>query len=58
MNAITYILLYGDLNETPLKVLGEHCPSETKYNSFDEEQKLRLHAAATVQEYFNKNEGK
>jgi hypothetical protein len=53
LNVVVYTLLYGDLHEAPLSVLGEHCPSDEVYRSLDEEQKLRLHAAATLQKRFD-----
>lgn len=39
------IILYGDIYETPLSILGEHYDSNRVY---DEEQKIRLSIAATI----------
>jgi hypothetical protein len=41
-------LIYGDIEEASLAILGEDCPSHEEYNALDVEQQTRLAAAATV----------
>jgi hypothetical protein len=41
-------LIYGDIEEMPLSVLGDECPDAEYYNALDREQQIRLAAAATV----------
>jgi hypothetical protein len=41
-------LIYGDIEESSLAILGEDCPSYEEYNAMDVEQQTRLAAAATV----------
>ena len=41
-------LIYGDIEEASLAILGEDCPSSDEYNAMDTEQQTRLAAAATV----------
>lgn len=41
-------LIYGDIEEASLAILGEDCPSHEEYNAMDVEQQTRLAAAATV----------
>lgn len=47
---IVDMILYGDVHETPIKILGKKCPSQDKWEGMDEEQHLRLAIAATVKE--------
>jgi len=42
---IINLILYGDIHETPLKVLGDKCPNPLPY---DTEQITRLSIAATL----------
>ena len=41
-------LIYGDIEEMPLSILGDDCPDTNYYNTLDREQQVRLAAAATV----------
>jgi hypothetical protein len=41
-------LIYGDIEEMPLSILGDNCPDPDYYNGLDREQQTRLAAAATV----------
>jgi hypothetical protein len=50
MNIVEKII-YGDINETPLKTLGGHYRENMLY---DDEQTLRLHIAATVKKMTDK----
>jgi argonaute-like protein implicated in RNA metabolism and viral defense len=50
MNIVEKII-YGDINETPLKTLGGHYRENMLY---DDEQMLRLHIAATVKKMTDK----
>jgi hypothetical protein len=43
-------LIYGDIEEASLAILGEDCPTYEEYNALDVEQQTRLAAAATVAE--------
>ncbi len=45
-------LIYGDIDEVPLSVLGPASMSFDEWHELDEEQRTRLAAAATVAEYF------
>jgi len=50
MNIVEKII-YGDINETPLKTLGGHYRENMLYG---DEQMLRLHIAATVKKMTDK----
>ena len=41
-------LIYGDIEEMPLSILGDDCPDTSYYNTLDRERQVRLAAAATV----------
>jgi hypothetical protein len=41
-------LIYGDIEEASLAILGADCPSHEEYNAMDIEQQTRLAAAASV----------
>jgi hypothetical protein len=41
-----HLILYGDIHEAPLKILGDLCPDPIP---FDEEQVTRLSIAATLE---------
>jgi hypothetical protein len=45
--ALIDLILYGDIHEAPLHVLGDRCPDPISY---DEEQITRLSIAATLVE--------
>ncbi len=47
-NELIQHLLYGDIEEMPLSVLGDECPTSEEYNAMNAEQQTRLAAAATV----------
>lgn len=47
-------LLYGDIDEMPLDVLGDECPTVEAYNKLDVEQSTRIAAAATVQAWIER----
>lgn len=49
INQLVSHLIYGDIEEMPLSVLGDDCPDGDYYNTLDREQQIRLAAAATVQ---------
>lgn len=53
IHPIVAILLYGDIDEVPLRVLKSHCPSFEKFKTMDDEQKTRLAAAAFIQQWFD-----
>lgn len=55
MTTLIQHLLYGDVHEMPLSVLGDECPDAAAYNKMDEEQQLRLQIAATIKAW---SEGK
>jgi hypothetical protein len=46
-------LIYGDIDEMPLDILGGECPTQDEYQRLDTEQATRLQAAATVQAWLN-----
>lgn len=46
-------LIYGDIGEMPLNILGEECPSQEDYQRLGVEEDTRLQAAATVQAWLN-----
>jgi hypothetical protein len=48
MTRLVSHLIYGDIEEMPLSILGDNCPSAEYYNTLDREQQTRLAAAATV----------
>lgn len=41
-------LIYGDIDEMPLDVLGDECPNSVDFGKMDMEQIIRLQSAATV----------
>jgi len=41
-------LIYGDIEEMTLSILGDDCPSDEQFAGMDQEQRTRLAAAATV----------
>ena len=41
-------LIYGDIEEMPLSILGDDYQDTNYYNTLDREQQVRLAAAATV----------
>ncbi len=49
LHPIVLHLIYGDIDEMPLVVLGNECPSPSIFAQLDTEQRTRLAAAATVQ---------
>lgn len=51
---LTSTIIYGDVHEVPLNILGDHCPSPKVLAVLDEEQLTRLAIAATVEDYFKK----
>lgn len=48
IDEIVQRLIYGDIEDVSLAVLGEDCPSPERLAEMDDEQRLRLAAAATV----------
>ncbi len=50
--ALILKLIYGDIDEAPLSVLGPASMSFDEWQGLDDEQRTRLAAAATVAEYF------
>ncbi len=50
--ALVLKLIYGDIDEVPISVLGPASMSFDERQELDEEQRTRLAAAATVAEYF------
>jgi hypothetical protein len=48
MTQLVNHLIYGDIEEMPLSILGDDCPDVEYYNTLDREQQTRLAAAATV----------
>lgn len=49
MHPLVRHLIYGDIGEMPLNVLGDECPTQEDYQRLETEQETRLQAAATVQ---------
>ena len=47
-------LIYGDIEEMPLQILGDECPTNEAYNKMDAEQCIRVAAAATVQAWIER----
>lgn len=45
-------LIYGDIDEVDLSILGNDRPKGEKFLKLDDEQYTRLCAAATVKAYF------
>lgn len=45
-------IIYGDIDEMPLSILGDECPIEFYYNKMDSEQQTRLACAATIKAFF------
>lgn len=46
-------LVYGDIDEVPLSILGDDSPGFEEYNKMDVEQRTRLAAASTVSAFFD-----
>lgn len=55
LHTLVYSIIYGDMHEVPLKILGNDCPDYATYKQLDTEQKTRLAIAATVQKWFDNN---
>jgi hypothetical protein len=51
--ALIDLILYGDIHEAPLKVLGDRCPNPIPYCT---EQVTRLSIAATLAAQYNQNQ--
>ena len=48
MSQLARHLIYGDIEEASLAILGADCPTVNGFNAMDREQQIRLAAAATV----------
>ena len=48
LDNIVQHLIYGDIEEMPLSILGDDCPSAEQFAGLDQEQQTRLASAATV----------
>lgn len=46
-------ILNGDIEEIPLGILNEHCPTIQDFQHFDREQHVRYAAAAHVKQFFD-----
>ncbi len=55
INALVDLILYSDVHETPLMVLGDHYCTK-KALDFDDEQNTRLAIAATLKNMVDRGE--
>ena len=46
-------IIYGDIGEVPLSVLGVNRPNAATLATMDDEQRIRLAAAATLQQWLD-----
>lgn len=52
INDLIQHILYGDIDEVPLRILDDDCPDDITYHQFDTEQQTRLAVAATIKKWF------